>query len=123
MLEDFAASGKIILYATQRLNEATRFKANIFVIKKGRISRKLRYSELYGSLLRRTTVNIKLVDIIDMKLAKLVPHFAGMRGSTIRIVIRDYKDINESARYLIGKGAYVIGIDYTEPLMEEMLAD
>ena len=46
-----------------------------------------------------------------------------MRGSTIRIVIRSYKDINESTKYLIGKGAYVIGIDYTEPLMEEMLAD
>ena len=77
MLEDFAASGKIILYATQRLNEATRFRANIFVIKKGRISRTLRYSDLYGSLLRGATVNIKLVDPIDMKLRQMGSSFRG----------------------------------------------
>lgn len=123
MLEDLAASGKIILYATQRLNEATRFNANIFVIKRGRISDRLRYGELYGSLLRGATVNIKLADPIDSRLAARVPHFTNMRGSTVRITIRGYKDINESTRYLIGRGAYVVSIDYSEPLMEEMLTD
>ncbi len=123
MLEEFASSGKIILYATQRLNEATRFKADIFVIKKGTVTRKLRYSDLYGSVLKGANVNIRLADPIDMKLARKVPSFAGMQGSTIKIVIRSYKDINASAMYLINNGAYVVSIDYTEPLIEEMLAD
>lgn len=121
MLEDFAASGRTILYATQRLNEATRFKADIFIIKKGKVSKRLKYSELYGRVLKGAVVNIKLADPIDIKLAKQVPHFAQMHGSSVKIRIRNYKDINESAKYLMGRGVYIIGVDYTEPLIEEML--
>ena len=121
MLEDFAASGRTILYATQRLNEATRFRADLFVIKKGRVSKRLKYSDLYGSVLKRAVINIKLADPIGIKLAKRVPNFTKIQGSSVKIRIRSYKDINESVKYLMNRGVYIIGIDYTEPIMEEML--
>lgn len=123
MLEEFAEQGKVILYATQRLNEATRFRANIFIIKKGRVSKKLNYKDLYGSVLKGATVNIRLANQIDYGFAKKVPYFRSMQGTSVKIVIRGYKDISEAASFLIKNGAYVVSIDYTEPLIEEMLAD
>lgn len=123
MLENFADEGKTILYATQRLNEATRFKADIFIIKKGMVSRKLKYSDLYGSVLKGAVVNIRLAGGIDVKEAGRVPHFRSLNGTNVKIVIRSYKDINESVQYLIRKRNYVVSVDYTEPLIEKMLAD
>lgn len=123
MLEEFAAQGKVILYATQRLNEATRFKASIFIIKRGYVSKRLDYKDLYGSVLKGATVNIRLANKIDEHFAKRVPCFRSMQGSTIKIVIRGYKDISEAASFLIRNGAYVVSIDYTEQLIEDMLAD
>ncbi|MDE1767979.1 MAG: ABC transporter ATP-binding protein [Candidatus Micrarchaeota archaeon] len=123
MLEEFAKDGKTIVYATQRLNEATRFKADIFVIKKGRISKKLGYGDLYGKVLKNAKVDIKLADAIDERVARKMPHFKSMKGSELAIIIRSYKDINESAKWLMDHGAYVIKIDYTEPMIEDMLAD
>lgn len=123
MLEDFAASGKVIMYATQRLSEATRFSADIYIIKRGSVSSKLRHSDLYGSVLKGAIVSIKLAEKIDPKKARSVPHFSAIQGSTIKIGIKGYKDINESVKYLISNGAYVISIDYTEQLIEDMLSD
>ncbi len=121
MLEEFAAEGKVVLYATQRLNEAARFNANIFIIKKGRISKRLKHSDLYGSILRDASINIKLANPVTDAVARKVPHFNAALGSNIRITVRNYKDINESIKYLIGKGAYIVSVDYTEPLIEDML--
>ena len=121
MLEEFASNGKIVIYATQRLNEAARFNANLFIIKRGRISKTLKHSDLYGSILRDAKINIKLADPVNASIANKVPHFEEALGSNIRIKVRNYKDINDSVRYLIDKGAYIISIDYTEPLIEDML--
>ena len=121
MLEEFASDGKVVLYATQRLNEAARFNANLFIIKKGRISKSLRHSDLYGSILKGARINIKLADPLTGAIAKKVPRFNAVLGSNIRITVRNYKDINEAIKYLIGKGAYIVSVDYSEPLIEDML--
>ena len=121
MLEEFASDGKVVLYATQRLNEAARFNANLFIIKKGRISKSLRHSDLYGSILKGARINIKLADSLTDAVARKVPHFNAALGSNIRITVRNYKDINEAIKYRIGKGAYIVSVDYSEPLIEDML--
>jgi ABC-type multidrug transport system ATPase subunit len=123
MLEHLAAEGRSIIYATQRLNEAARFRSDIFIIKKGRISRKLSHKALYGRVLRGATVSIKTADAVKESIARNVPHLKEARGTTIIISIKSYRDINESVKYLMDRGSYVIGVDYTEQMLEEMLAD
>ncbi len=123
MLEDLASQGKTILYATQRLNEAVKMGSAIFIMKNGRVSGRLDHAGLYADALRGARVDIKLAGGIDAKFAARIPHCTGIRGSSISIRIRNYKDINESVEWLIGNGAYVVGVDYAEPLVEKMLGD
>ena len=123
MLEELADLGSTILYATQRLGEAARFKASIFVIKKGRVSRKLEHADLYGSVLDGATVRIRLARAFSYALARKAPHFKEAEGLNVSILVHGYRDISESAGWLIRRGAYIVGIDYAEPLMEEMLGD
>jgi len=123
MLEDFADEGRIVLYATQRLNEATRFNATLFMIKKGNVSHKMTTGDLYAKMLKDSTVNIRLGSAISASRTRRMPHFEGMNGPVIKIVINNYRQINESVSYLIRNRAYIVSIDYTEPLIEKMMED
>lgn len=121
MLEGFAKEGRSVIYATQRLNEATRFDAALFVIKNGRLSNQIRTEDLYDETLKGSMVNIRTANRVDARIAKKTPHFDSANGRTIKLRVDGYRDINDAVSYLIGEGTYVVSIDYTEPVIEGML--
>ena len=123
IMDELALEGKTIIYATQRLNEATRFDARLFVIRNGRMSNTTTTKDLYEKQLVNSMVTIKLSMPIPMSVAKRVPGFRKLEGSAIKITINDYKEISKALSYILKNRGYVVSVDYTENLMEGMLAD
>ena len=123
LLHQFSDEKRTIILVTQKLDEVTRFNCRVSVIRKGRIIKDSTTSGLYGTILRDSFVNIRLARPIAREIAKRAPGFRSMNSNpatVIRVKINSYRDINAAAQYLIDKGAFIVSIDYIEPLIESL---
>jgi ABC-type multidrug transport system ATPase subunit len=115
--------GRSVILVTQKLDEVTRFNGRIIVMRQGTLVEDTRIEELYKSVLSGATVSIRLARPISLAVARGVPGFEWANSAVptvLKVKIRDYKGISAAASYLIGKGAYITGIDYIEPILSNL---
>ena len=123
ILQKFGREKKTVILVTQKLDEVTRFNCRVAVINKGRIVKDSTTSGLYSTILKNSFVNIRLASPISKSTATGIPGFNSSNESeatNIKIKIRSYRDINRAVEYLIDNGAYIVSIDYIEPLIESL---
>ncbi len=123
LLQEFSEEKKTIIWVTQKLDEVTRFNCRVAVINKGNIIKDSTTSGLYSTILRNSFVNIRLASPIKHEIAKRIPGFYSSNSrepNAIKIKIRKYSDINKALDYLIDKKAFVVSVDYIEPLIETL---
>ncbi|MEM3841218.1 MAG: ABC transporter ATP-binding protein [Candidatus Micrarchaeaceae archaeon] len=115
--------GGTILFVTQKIDEVTRFNSKIFVISKGKIVSRTNSGRLYMQLLKDSYVNIRLAKPINSKIISKVKGLIwtnGIMATYIKVHIDSPDSINNAIMDLISLGARIVGVDYTEPLIERM---
>lgn len=119
----YAREGRIVVFVTQRIEEATMFGGRIVVIREGKLIKDTDTSSLYKAELKGMEVRIRLANPISNSIAKDIRGFMGFElenRTFLKVRVGDYRDIKECTDYLSSKGAYVISIDYAEPLIENL---
>lgn len=123
ILQEFSEEKRTIIWVTQKLDEVTRFNCRVAVINKGKIIKDSTTSGLYSTMLRNSFINIRLANPIKYEIAKRIPGFYSSNSkepNAVKIKIRKYSDINNALEYLIDKKAFVVSVDYIEPLIETL---
>jgi ABC-type multidrug transport system ATPase subunit len=118
---DYSKEGRTVVMVTQKIDEATRFDGRIVVIRKGAVIKDTTTTGLYSAVFRDILVNIRLAKKTSLALLKRTPGFAGTRGdsaSSLAIRAYHYSDVNRAVRYLVEHDIPIVGVDYSEPILE-----
>lgn len=119
-IEDYKRKGRTILYVTQKLEEVTRFDARIMIIKEGRIIRDTDTNDL--DMLKNSAIEIRFAKPVSKAVIDSIRGFGGLEltGLTLKVKVKNYKDVNRILKQLMERGAYIMGIDYLEPFVQKV---
>jgi ABC-type multidrug transport system ATPase subunit len=122
LIEGMASEGRTIIFVTQKVDEIPRFNARLIFLKGGRIVKDTTTYAFYRSMANGAIVEVRLAYPIGGKAASSTPGF--IRGNSpnptsISVKIHSYRDINRAVAHLLKNGAYIVGIDYTESVVEK----
>lgn len=123
LIKDYAEQGRTIIFVTQKIDEVTRFNARVAVMSRGKIVKDTDTSGIYSYALKGAVVNIRLAKPINAESLKRLRGFLkanGKNATFIKIRTESYRDINGAVKYLAEHGAYVVSVDYVEPLIEKL---
>lgn len=116
-----ASEGKTVVFATQKVDEISRFNSRLIFISKGRIVNDTSTYRFYRSMAKGSIVEIRLANPLEGSVARRTPGFSSgndAEPTLLKIKVNSYRDINKSLSYLSAKGAYVVGIDYIESMVK-----
>lgn len=123
VIQDYSKKDKIVIFVTQKLDEISRFNSELIILRAGTISDVTTTGEIYKTILKDSFINIRLAEPFNPKKVKQIPNFYSANDEDpnfIKIRVNNYKDINKTIEFLIDNGAYIIGVDYIEPLIEKL---
>jgi ABC-type multidrug transport system ATPase subunit len=123
IMQRFGKEKRTVILVTQKLDEVTRFNCRVSIINKGVIVKDSSTTGLYSTILKDSFVNIRLGKPVGHDIVKKTPGFISSNdkaATMLKIKVDSYKDINKAVEYLIGKNAFIISIDYIEPLIESL---
>ncbi len=115
--------GAVVIFVTQKVDEVTRFNANIFIMRNGRIAANVNSAELYRKILKGSIIGIRLARPIS---ASAINNMEGLeyvnsnRATYIRVRIDSPSGVNKALKELMARGAVIAGVDYTEPPIEKI---
>jgi len=115
---------RTVLLVTQRINEVARYNARLLILNKGRIVNDSKTTDIYKSMLSGSSISIRLAKPLKNSVAASISGFISSNGvsygNMLRFKIRNYKEVNKIIASLIENGAYIVSIDYAEPLVENI---
>ena len=121
---DYGKKKKIILFVTQKLDEVSRFNSRLVIMREGRIVEDTTTYNIYNKIMKSSSVLIRFARPIAISILKNIGFkFEAMESkevSSAKFYINSYKDVNLLISKLIKKKAFVLGIDYIEPLVERI---
>ncbi len=121
---DYGKKKKTILFVTQKLDEVSRFNSRLVIMREGRIVEDTTTYNIYNKIMKSSSVLIRFARPIAISILKNIGFkFEAMESkevSSAKFYINSYKDVNLLISKLIKKKAFVLGIDYIEPLVERI---
>jgi len=115
---------KTILFVTQKLDEVSRFNSRLVIMREGRIVEDTTTYNIYNEIMKSSSVLIRFARPVPVSLLKKTGFkFESMESkevSSAKFYINSYKDVNLLIGKLIKNKAFVLGIDYIEPLVERI---
>ncbi|MEM3177815.1 MAG: ABC transporter ATP-binding protein [Candidatus Micrarchaeaceae archaeon] len=123
-LVEFARSGGLVVFVTQRIEEVAKFNASIYVMSRGRIVKKIGVGKALDLALRNADITIRFAKPFDASKIAGMHLSATKRGAIteIKVRVKTYKEINEIVKSLIDRGAYIASVNYAEPELEKLYA-
>ncbi len=120
----YGKEGKTILFVTQKLDEVSRFNSRLVIIRGGRIVKDTTTYNIYNEIMRSSTILIRFARPVSVSVLKKTGYkFDAMESkdvSSVKFYIDSYKDVNLLVSKLIKYKAFILGIDYIEPLVERI---
>ena len=121
---DYGKKKKTILFVTQKLDEVSRFNSRLVIMREGRIVEDTTTYNIYNEIMKSSSVLIRFARPVPVSLLKKTGFkFESMESkevSSAKFYINSYKDVNLLIGKLIKNKAFVLGIDYIEPLVERI---
>ncbi|MCL4398957.1 ABC transporter ATP-binding protein [Candidatus Parvarchaeota archaeon] len=126
-MKTYSREGNSVLFVTQKLDEVTRFNSRLIILDKGAMADDTKTYLLYKKIGGDATILIRFAR--PMRIEKLRKEGLEIVGadeeysSSIRVKIKDYREINSTLRRLMSSGADIVNVDYLEPILEKMSKD
>ena len=123
-VQEYERMHRTVLLVTQRINEVAHYNARLLILNKGRIVNDSKTTDIYKSMLSGSSISIRLAKPLKNSVAASISGFISSNGvsygNMLRFKIRNYKEVNKIIASLIENGAYIVSIDYAEPLVENI---
>ena len=121
---NYGQKKKTVLFVTQKLDEVSRFNSRLVILKDGRIIEDTNTYNICAKIMKDSSVLIRFARPVTIaKLKRIGFKFETMKGNTVssaKFYINGYKDVNRLTEELIKNKAFILGIDYIEPLVERI---
>lgn len=121
---DYGDRGNTVLFVTQKLDEVSRFNSRLLIMRDGRIVRDTTTYGIYSRIMKSSSVLVRFARPVSLETLSRVRYKFNTteKGATssVKFYINDYKDINRLITRLISNKAFVLGVDYLEPLVERI---
>jgi ABC-type multidrug transport system ATPase subunit len=121
---NYSKGGKTVLFVTQKLDEVSRFNARLVILREGSIVEDTTTYNIYNNIMKSSSVLIRFAKPVSTSILKLTGYkFEAMEVgsvSSVKFFIDSYADVNKLVLKLIKKKAFILGIDYIEPLVERI---
>ncbi|EFD92404.1 MAG: ABC transporter related protein [Candidatus Parvarchaeum acidophilus ARMAN-5] len=121
---NYSKGGKTVLFVTQKLDEVSRFNARLVILREGSIVEDTTTYNIYNDIMKSSSVLIRFAKPVSTSILKLTGYkFEAMEVgsvSSVKFFIDSYADVNKLVLKLIKKKAFILGIDYIEPLVERI---
>ena len=121
---DYGKKRKTILFVTQKLDEVSRFNSRLIIMREGKIVEDTTTYYIYNDIMKSSSILIRFARPVAISVLKKTGYkFDSMESkevSSAKFYINNYKDVNSLVGKLIKNKAFVLGIDYIEPLVERI---
>ncbi|MCL5976329.1 MAG: ABC transporter ATP-binding protein [Candidatus Parvarchaeota archaeon] len=121
---DYGKKRKTILFVTQKLDEVSRFNSRLIIMREGKIVEDTTTYYIYNDIMKSSSILIRFARPVAISVLKKAGYkFDSMESkevSSAKFYINNYKDVNSLVGKLIKNKAFVLGIDYIEPLVERI---
>ena len=121
---DYGKKRKTILFVTQKLDEVSRFNSRLIIMREGKIVEDTTTYYIYNDIMKSSSILIRFARPVAISVLKKAGYkFDSMESkevSSAKFYINNYKDVNSLVGKLIKNKAFVLGIDYIEPLVESI---
>ena len=121
---DYGKKKKTILFVTQKLDEVSRFNSRLVIMREGRIVEDTTTYNIYNEIMKSSSVLVRFARPVAVSVLKRTGFkFEAMESkevSSAKFYINSYRDVNLLISKLIKNKAFVLGIDYIEPLVERI---
>jgi len=121
---DYGKKKKTILFVTQKLDEVSRFNSRLVIMREGRIVEDTTTYNIYNEIMKSSSVLIRFARPVAVSILRRTGFkFEAMESkevSSAKFYINSYRDVNLLISKLIKNKAFVLGIDYIEPLVERI---
>ncbi|MCL4396794.1 ABC transporter ATP-binding protein [Candidatus Parvarchaeota archaeon] len=121
---DYGRKKKTILFVTQKLDEVSRFNSRLIIMRDGRIVEDTTTYNIYNEIMKSSSILVRFARPVAISMLKRIGYkFDSMESkevSSAKFYINSYKDVNLLIGKLIKNKAFVLGVDYIEPLVERI---
>lgn len=121
---DYGRKKKTILFVTQKLDEVSRFNSRLIIMREGRIVEDTTTYNIYNEIMKSSSILVRFARPVAISTLKKTGYkFDSMESkevSSAKFYINSYKDVNILIGKLIKNRAFVLGVDYIEPLVERI---
>ncbi|MCL4375871.1 ABC transporter ATP-binding protein [Candidatus Parvarchaeota archaeon] len=121
---DYGKKKKTILFVTQKLDEVSRFNSRLVIMREGRVVEDTTTYNIYNEIMKSSSVLIRFARPVAVSILRRTGFkFEAMESkevSSAKFYINSYRDVNLLISKLIKNKAFVLGIDYIEPLVERI---
>ena len=121
---DYGRKKKTILFVTQKLDEVSRFNSRLIIMRDGRIVEDTTTYNIYNEIMKSSSILVRFARPVAISMLKRIGYkFDSMESkevSSAKFYINSYKDVNLLISKLIKNKAFVLGVDYIEPLVERI---
>jgi ABC-type multidrug transport system ATPase subunit len=121
---EYGRKKKTILFVTQKLDEVSRFNSRLIIMREGRIVEDTTTYNIYDKIMKSSSILVRFARPVAVSILKKTGYkFDSMESkevSSAKFYINSYKDVNLLISKLIKNGAFVLGVDYIEPLVERI---
>ena len=121
---DYGRKKKTILFVTQKLDEVSRFNSRLIIMREGKIVEDTTTYNIYNEIMKSSSILVRFARPVSISMLKKIGYkFDSMKSkevSSAKFYINSYKDVNLLISKLIKNKAFVLGVDYIEPLVERI---
>ncbi len=121
---DYGRKKKTILFVTQKLDEVSRFNSRLIIMREGKIVEDTTTYNIYNEIMKSSSILVRFARPVAVSMLKKIGYkFDSMESkevSSAKFYINSYKDVNLLISKLIKNKAFVLGVDYIEPLVERI---
>lgn len=120
----YGRRNKTVLFVTQKLDEVSRFNSRLVIFRNGSIVDDTTTYNIYSKIIKSSSILIRFARPVSLSVLRRINYrFEAMKEKSVssaKFYIDSYSDINELVSKLIKNGAFILGIDYIEPLVERI---